>query len=118
MNLDRFHARSIALETGARFRPVHTFVSDEAIWERRVTERLNTSNPTDEIATWERIQVQRREYRPWEPGTALFVDAVQPLEGNYSQVRRFVTGPDPHLKPLPNVSFTPGEYHQRDHRRE
>ena len=111
MNLDRFHARAIARETGARFLPVHTCVSDESVWEQRVTARFTASDPADGVASWERIQVQRRGYRPWEPGTALFVDSVRPVVQNYAAVLAFVTGPDPRLEPLAEVTFTPGKYH-------
>jgi predicted kinase len=112
MDRDRFHAKSIARNTGARFRPVHTFVSDEGVWEQRVRERFEVSDPDDDIATWERIQ--RREFRPWEPGTALFVDTARPPENGYQDLLRFVTSSDYQTRPLPDVPFTPGDYHQRD----
>jgi predicted kinase len=111
MNLDRFHARAIARQTGASFLPVHTFISDESVWEQRVMERFTASDPADGVASWEQVQAQRRFYRLWEPGTALFVDAIQPPEKNYAAVLAFVTGPDPRLEPLPEISFTPGKYH-------
>jgi predicted kinase len=112
MDRDRLHARAIARENGARFLPVHTFVSDERVWERRVSERFAASDPADGVATWERIQVQRRGFRPWEPGTALQVDAVQPLEENFAAVLAFVNGRGPELTPLPEETFTPGRYHE------
>jgi predicted kinase len=111
MDLDRFHARAIARETGARFLPVHTFVSDEGVWEQRVAGRHAASDPADGVASWEQVRRQQNGYRPWESGTALFADAVQPLEENFAAVLAFVTGPEPHLAPLPEVAFTPGKYH-------
>jgi predicted kinase len=112
MDLDRFHAHQIAERYGARFRPVHTFVSDEDLWRRRVTERYLASNPEDGVASWPRIQVQRLGFRPWEPGTALFVDSARPVNTNHAQVSLFAADPDPDLAPLPPVSFTPGRYHR------
>lgn len=112
MDLDRFHARQIAEQYGARFRPVHTFVSDEGLWRRRVTDRYLASNPEDGVASWPRIQVQRLGFRPWEPGTALFVDSARPVNTNYAEVSSFAADPDPGLAPLPPVPFTPGRYHR------
>jgi predicted kinase len=112
MNFDRFHASAIARRNDhARFLPVHTFVSDEMVWEQRVTDRREASDPAEQVASWQQVQAQKRGYRPWEPGTALFVDTTQPLEKNCAALLAFVTGPDPRLKPLPEVVFTPGKYH-------
>ena len=49
------------------------------VWKERVTERYKEMNYKD-VATWERIQHQRERFREWEPGTALFIDAVNPLK--------------------------------------
>lgn len=111
MNLDRFHARSIARTNGVNFLPVHTFVSDDQVWEQRVTVRFSASDPAQGVANWQQVQAQRRYYRLWEPGTALFVDAVQPAEENFATLLAFVNGQTPRLTPLPEVVFTPGKYH-------
>lgn len=111
MNLDRFHAGAIARQTGAIFLPVHTFLSDDGIWEQRVTKRFTASDPADGVASWEQVQAQRGGYRLWEPGTALFLDAIQPVEKNYAALLDFVNGRTPILDPLPEIAFTPGKYH-------
>lgn len=111
MNLDRFHARLIARQTGARFLPVHTFVSDEVVWERRVTERFAASDPAEGVAPWKWVQGQRRSFRPWEPGTALLLDAVCPAEQNYALLLAVVRDPLRQFLPLPELAFTPGKYH-------
>lgn len=108
MNLDRFHARAIARETGARFLPAHTFVSDEAVWRARVERRAAS---VDGAASWDQVAFQQRGFRPWEPGTALFLDASRPAEANYAELLAFVRGGDPGLRPLPEVVFMPGRYH-------
>jgi hypothetical protein len=111
MNKDRFHAREIARKTSARFLPVHTFVSDPVTWEQRVTGRFVSTAQPGEVASWEQVQSQRRYFRPWELGTALFIDAVQPVEENHAAVLAFVSDPSLNLVPLPEISFTPGKYH-------
>jgi predicted kinase len=111
MNLDRFHAQAIARQTGARILPVHTLVSDETIWEQRVTARFQISDPAERVASWDQVTAQRRGYRPWEPGTALFVDAIRPLDENYAAVRACVSDPAVEFQPLAEVKFTPGKYH-------
>jgi hypothetical protein len=111
MGADRFHAQEIARKHGALFRPVYCFVSDESLWERRVTERSETLADSA-VATWERIQHQRQWFAPWQPGTGLFVDAVEPVERNYAQVREFVTSRDVALAPLQvTAPLVAGRYH-------
>lgn len=111
MDKDRFHARSIARQAGARFLPVHTFLSDEATWEKRVRDRFAASQSPGDVASWEQVQAQRRYFRPWEPGTALFIDAVHSVEANHLAILSFVNDPSLNLAPLPEMDFTPGKYH-------
>lgn len=114
MGADRFHAQEIARKHGALFRPVYCFVSDESLWEKRVTERSETLvDPA--VATWERIQHQRQWFAPWQPGTGLFVDAVEPVEQNYARVREFITSQEVALDPLQvTVPLVEGRYHDQN----
>jgi hypothetical protein len=64
-----------------------------------------------EVATWEQVQRQRGHFRDWQPGTALFVDALEPVDLNYAEVLRFVTTEDVALKPLEAVPWAKGNYH-------
>ncbi len=112
MNRDRFHARAIADDHAVPFRPIHTYVSDVALWRRRVTTRFLTSDPAEGVASWEQVIRQRDGYRAWEPGTALFVDGVSPLAHNRREVLDFVCDPETSIDPLPDVSFVPGDYHR------
>jgi predicted kinase len=110
MNTDRLHAQHLAKEHGARFRPIYVFVSDDKVWEQRVTARTNEMDDKD-VATWGRIQHQRAHFRDWEPGTALFVDSLHPVEKNYADGLRFVTDEDVALHPLADVPWAVGNYH-------
>lgn len=110
MNTDRHHARELARKYNVRFRPIYVYVSDEMVWERRVTARVNALNDPA-VATWERIRRQRQHFRDWQPGTALFVDAVKPVEQNYAEVLRFVTAEEVALQPLEEVPWEIGNYH-------
>ena len=110
MNRDRYHASAIAREQGARFCPIHTFLSDEQAWEERVTRRvIELNNPA--VSTWEQIQRQRQHFRAWLPETAFFVDGIEPFEQNYADVLRFVTTEEVALKPLEEDSWVKGKYH-------
>jgi predicted kinase len=111
MNMDRHHAQELAQKYQARFLPVHVFVSDERVWEGRVTMRSKELNDPD-VATWERIQHQRERFREWEPDTALFVDSLNPIDENYQQVLDFVTGWQTNLKSLPSMDLEDGRYHE------
>lgn len=51
------------------------------------------------MATRERIQEQRKHFHPWKPGSALFVDGVNPVETNLERVLGFVTAADVVLEP-------------------
>jgi predicted kinase len=110
MNTDRQHAQALARTYNARFLPIHVFVSDEALWEARVTARFHALND-EAVATWERIQHQRQHFRAWQPGTALFVDNANPLEENYAAILRFVTAEEVALQPLEEVPLVRGNYH-------
>lgn len=112
MGADRLHALEIAQKRGAIFRPLYCFVSDESLWERRVTERAELlQNPT--VATWERIQHQRQWFAPWAEKTALFVDSASPEEQNYARVLEFVKSPEIALEPLQiQIPLIKGQYHK------
>jgi predicted kinase len=43
MGSDRIHAQEIASARNANFRPVHCFVSNEKLWEKRVVKRRDTA---------------------------------------------------------------------------
>jgi hypothetical protein len=110
MNTDRHHAQSLANRCGAQFRPVHTFVSDETLWRKRVMQRYEE---TDHIAAdWVQIERQRAHFLKWEPDTALFVDAINPFEENHAKVFAFVLQDGAHIRPLDTIELTKGSYHQ------
>ncbi len=92
MGEDRNQAREIAHRTKAAFRPIYTYVSDERVWEERVTRRVEMAPPEIKayVATWERIQEQRKHFYPWKPGDALFVDGINPIETNLNTVLNFI----------------------------
>ena len=110
MNTDRHHTQALARKYDVRFLPIHVFISDEKVWEERVTVRYNELN-IPEAATWERIQHQRQHFRAWEPGTALFIDSLHPFEQNYAKVLGFVSDWNSVLPPLEDIPLTPGKYH-------
>ena len=110
MNTDRHHAQAIAQKHEARFRPVYTFLSDDRIWEERLTRRhVALNNPA--VATWEQVKHQRTHFRTWELDTALFVDALDSPEDNYAKVLQFVTNEEVAIKPLDDVPLVEGKYH-------
>jgi predicted kinase len=110
MNMDRFHAQELARKYDARFLPIYVYVSDENVWRERVSSRFNELNHPD-VATWERIQHQRQRFRAWEPGTALFIDSLHPMEQNYQQVLDFVMAAEVNIKPLEDINLIQGKYH-------
>jgi len=111
MNMDRHHAQALARKYAASFLPVHVFISDEGIWEQRVTARSRELKDKN-VATWNRVQHQREHFREWEPQTALFVDSVEPLEQNFAKVLNFVRNEEVILKPLGDIQLMPGKYHR------
>jgi predicted kinase len=111
MNFDRYHAQAIARNWGARFLPIHTFVSNEATWKERVDARYLKSKQGSGAASWSEVLAQQEGYRAWEAGTALFVDTIQPLDESYRLVKACVTNPDLMLIPPGEGNFIPGKYH-------
>lgn len=114
MNKDRYHAREIARKNGARFLPVYVFLSNEEVWKERVTSRRRELDH-ESVASWDRIQHQRQHFREWEPGTALFIDMLHPIEQNYAEVLQFVTNEETTLKPMEEDRWEPGSYHAYAH---
>ena len=110
MNTDRQHAQALAQKYQAHFRPIYTHLSDEKIWEQRLTARYIELNNLA-VSTWEQVQRQRGHFRNWERDMALFVDAMDSAEKNYEAVLRFVTNEEVALKPLDDVPWSAGKYH-------
>ena len=112
MGADRLHAQEIAQKHNAIFRPVYCFVSNEAIWEKRVTERIDTLGHSN-VATWEQIQHQRQWFAPWQSGTGLFIDAIDSVEQNYVKILEFVSSSTVSLEPLQvELPLVKGQYHE------
>src|SRR4030095_14729695 len=110
MNTDRQHAQTIAQKYQSRFRPIYTFLSDDKLWEERLTARyIELNNPA--VSTWEQVKHQRTQFRTWEPETALFVDALNPPDENYAKVLQFATSEEVNLKPLEDIPLIQGKYH-------
>ena len=110
MNMDRHHAQELAHKYQARFLPIYVFISDDKIWEERVTVRFNELNNKD-VATWEQIRHQREHFRAWKPDTALFVDSLNPVDQNYEMILNFVMKNNVALKPLSYLPLIEGKYH-------
>ena len=110
MNMDRNHAQELARKHNARFLPIYVYVSDDKVWEQRVTARYDEMHNKD-VATWERIGHQRQRFRDWEPDTALFIDSLDSVDRNYETILKFVTKDDATLKPLTDVPLVEGKYH-------
>jgi predicted kinase len=110
MNMDRYHAQELARKYSARFYPIYVFISDDMVWEQRVNDRYEAREGKD-VATWERIQHLRERFRPWKPGTALFIDSLNPSDRNYETVLNFVMKDDVALQPLEVLPLVEGKYH-------
>jgi hypothetical protein len=111
MNMDRGHAQELARKYHARFIPIYVFISDEKVWEQRVTSRFNELNRKD-AATWAQVLHQREHFRDWDPQTALFIDSINPVVQNFSKVFDFVTKTDLVLHPLPEMQLMQGQHHR------
>lgn len=110
MNMDRNHAQEMARKYNARFLPIYVYVSNDKIWEQRVTARYDEMN-NKEVATWERIGHQRERFRDWEPDTALFIDSLNSADQNYQTILNTVMKDDITLKPLSDIALIEGRYH-------
>ncbi len=111
MNMDRQHAQEMAQKYKVRFLPIYVFISDDQIWQERVTKRFSELNDKD-VATWENIQHQREHFAEWQPGTALFIDSLHSVEENFERVLDFVMKEDVSLQLLAEVKLSPGRYHR------
>ena len=90
MGADRALAKQLAEKYAVEFRPIHTYLSDQATWKERVDQRVKEAPPEDDVATWESIQIQQRDFWPWKSGSALFVDGMAPFEQNWTKVLSYL----------------------------
>lgn len=90
MGADRAVAQGLAEKYAAEFRPIYTYLSDPGIWKLRVDQRLKEAPPEDDVATWDRIQIQQRDFWPWQSGTALFMDGIEPFDQNWTKVLAYL----------------------------
>ncbi|MGD8403113.1 MAG: ATP-binding protein [Anaerolineales bacterium] len=112
MGADRVHAQELASKYDTYFRPIYCYVSDEALWKERVTERFEAAQGPN-VASWEQIQHQRQWFAPWQPDTGLFIDTVDPFEQNYEKVLEFVVDQSISLTPIQiDVPLEKGKYHE------
>ena len=111
MNMDRHHAQELARKYHARFLPIYVFVSDDKIWEERMTTRYNELNDK-KVASWEQVQHQREYFREWQPQTALFIDSINLVDQNFEKALDFVINENIVLNPLPEVQLSQGIYHR------
>lgn len=59
-----------------------------------------------------RLLRQRRHFREWEPGTALFINSLGAMDENFAKVLEFVSGEGTDLIPLADIPLSAGRYHQ------
>jgi predicted kinase len=89
---DRQRAYEIAQRRGVNFRPIYLYISDEAVWRDRLTQRARQF-PDAPVATWSQVDVQQRFFQPWQPGQALFLDGLKSVEDNFAAAIEFITNP-------------------------
>lgn len=109
MNMDRHHAQALARKYAARFCPIHTFVSDETLWQERVMERYERLN--HKSADWAQIEHQRHHFREWQPDTALFLDGIHSSEENFITALAYVNKGGEGIRPLDEIELVKGTYH-------
>lgn len=80
----RGEAQRLAEQTGARFRAICCFCSDEALWQARMQDRTQYVPGWTPVG-WDEVLCLRDVFEPWPPGEALLLDAVQPVENNFAR---------------------------------
>jgi len=111
MNMDRQHAQELARKHKVRFLPIYVYISNETVWKERVEKRSDEMKDKN-VANWASIQHQREHFALWKAGTALFIDALNPVDRNFKYVFDFATKNGVLLKPLEEVQLTQGKYHR------
>ncbi len=93
---DRRRAYEIAQQRGVNFRPIYLYISDEAVWRERLTQRARQF-PGAPVATWTQVDEQRRYFQPWQPSQALFLDGLNSVADNFAAALDFISKPTVHL---------------------
>jgi predicted kinase len=93
---DRHRAYEIAGRAQANFRPIYFYISDEDIWQERLARRAaELQDPR--VATWSQVSMQRQYFQPWQPGQALFIDSLNSVTDNFTEIMKFIKASDINL---------------------
>ena len=93
---DRQRAYEIAQHAEANFRPIYFYISDENVWRERVARR-SAELQDPRVATWTQVTMQRQYFQPWQPGQALFIDSLNPINQNFNEIMKYILSPDVQL---------------------
>ncbi|MCJ7625542.1 MAG: hypothetical protein MUO76_18775, partial [Anaerolineaceae bacterium] len=85
----RLKMKALADHFHAGFRPIYCYCSDENTWQERVNNR-SMIVPHWTPVKWEAVIEIRSYFRNWNPGTALFIDAVHPLIDNVDLILKWL----------------------------
>lgn len=85
----RQRARQIASQRQARLGVIYCHCSDLELWKRRFDDRAQYVPDWSPVG-WEEVERIRPTFEPWSPDEALFVDAVNDIEGNFARVAGWI----------------------------
>lgn len=93
---DRQRAYEIAKRSQANFRPIYFYISDENVWQERLTRRAEEMEDP-RVATWSQVNEQRQIFQSWQPGQALFIDSLNSVADNFAEIMNFIMTSDVNL---------------------
>ena len=80
----RIHAKEVASQHHAIFRPIHTYCSDTTLWQERM-EKREQNVPDWTPVGWEEVKRIQSDFLPWDKSATLFLDAVDPFKENLTK---------------------------------
>ncbi len=90
----RREAERLAQRYAARFRPIYCFCSDAVLWQIRMQQRTRYVPDWTPVG-WDEVLRLSAEFEPWQPGEALFLDAIEPVSQNIDRAIQWLCRPEP-----------------------
>ncbi len=81
----RQRVREIAHRHEADLFVIHTFCSDETVYQERMSNRVEY-HPGWQPKGWEEVLRLRAMYESWSPDNALFVDSMDAVDDNLEKI--------------------------------
>lgn len=93
----RTEAQEIASRHHAQFVVIYCYCSDTALWKQHIQNRVQYVPHWSPVG-WDEVEHLQASFEPWPPGKAIFIDAVNDIDSNFTYMIQLLekSSPAPH----------------------